>query len=368
MNRRGFLKGAGAMATTPLVAKLSGIAAWAQAPMYEGEAIYTFSEFAGAEYDFLTDGAISNVSENGVIVGRDRVGGQQVPCTWDLAGTRTVLETGDIAYASVGPMVTSPNGSIAGTFGLSLDDTSQRMAVSWAGGAPVVLPADGATNTAARAIDDSGAVAGSLATQGARWTGGSPELLALPEGAGGSSIHCIGPNASIPGLFLDGNLGILGTPWRWNPDGTVDDLGWPSDLIDAAPEAISGLTSRVSRMFDNGDFVLSAGWRNGELWSQRSWSNSGGSYAAITSDGADVPFLALHPQSLDRMLGLLSLPGGSFDSAVWANGVLSKIADVSVLPDGVSSLSVVGATKDGIVVGTAQTAEGIPQILALRPV
>ncbi len=364
MNRRGFLKGSGAMAAIPVVGRFAGGAVSAQTPMYEGEVIYTFTEFAGTAYDFQLDGTIDAASTGGVIVGSDRVDGQVVPCSWSLTGERTVLDVGTLDYAGWRNMAVSPNGQLAGTLELSPDDPLLASAITWASGTPEALPANDPASSFARAVNDAGVVAGSASQQAARWTGSGLEMLTSPPGAVGSTISLVDSAGAVFGTFLDSEFGVIGTPWKWNLDGSVESIALPDELIGSGFDKMIGGYTRVSAPFENGDYLLSARWKVGEIWTSGSWLNASGHYRAIESGGVPADLIVFEAPSPDQLIGY----GPNFAPAIWTNGTLSLLADVSILPAGVSPSRVIGVVNDGRIVMTASTAEETPQIVVLRPV
>lgn len=369
MNRRLFLKSAGAIATVPMITRLGGSGASAQAPMYQGEVIYTFTDFAGPTYDARTDGRINKVSLDGLVVGRDLIDGRAAPCTWNLSGERTVLDTGALEFGAWDSMAVSAGNQLAGTYEEVAGDSSIRRAVSWSSGTPALLPSDGAQISYVRFINDAGTVAGRAGDQVMRWSGAKTENLQFPEGAASGMPWCLDPSGAAYVTPYDSELNFFGQPLRWNSDGSIDALGLPEELASPAAEGVVTAVSGIPIVFDNGDFLFYARWSIGEqLYTGSGWLNSGGQYTPLLNAGAPTNFWASAALSPNLIAGISDPLGPESTAALWSDGAVTPFQDITVLPGGTSLHSLVGMTADGTVVFTGRDATETLQLLVLRPV
>lgn len=363
MNRRTFFMGTGAIACAAVAPNLRGITLAAQTPMYQGEVIYEFTDFAGPTWDWSTDGRVDGVSRDGLIVGRDRVEGRMVPCSWDLTGARTVLDTGALEFDSWDHMRISPGGQLAGTFlGVSGDSASAR-AVSWASGSIELLPADEGIRTWVSFINDAGVISGVAYGLTSRWTKAGLETLPLPEGSTFASARFLDQSGIVYGTYVDQMLGLVADPWRWNADGSVDSITLPDELTAVRAVTTLGAQTGVPIVFDNGDFMLTSAWRVGDVSTAGSWLNAGGQYSPLMNGEAPADFLAETAESPERIAG--STIAGS--PAFWENGMVTRYEDVSTLPESVDLAGITGFATDGRIVAESSSLEQAPKIVLLHP-
>lgn len=361
MNRRSLLTGAAAGSIVLFGSQFGRHRTSAQAPAYTSEVIFEFTELAGESYSPFTDGYLFGVSSDGVLSGRLRVDGKQIPVTWDLSGAVTQLDTGDRQFVDTSGVFAGLGGIVVGSIYDGPDASGPTTGIVWTDGVPTFLEGD----IIFRAVNGDGMYAGSLDSAAARWTNGTVEQLALPSGATWSAVTTLAENGDGYGAASDDER-ILGLPFIWKADGSVEEFAYPDELSSADLEVQS---FNVVGIFENGDTAITAFWKDGEHYLNGAWLRQDGIYTPVPplTAGQQVS-LAVAPAP-DRLFGSVSGQGEAVGPTEWIDGMPYLLKDVTSAPDGVRLGSIRGVTDDGVVIATNSRVnnEGPAFILALHP-
>ena len=373
MKRRTVLKGAAAAGSGLLLAnraKLSG--ALAQRPAYTAGVIYEFTEFAGESYKVQADGGFQAVSPDGTIAGWDWVDGVIAPVTWDLSGTRTPLDTGDLQFARSWALVAGPNGYLAGNLSETEADDSLIVGVLWSDGIPTRLDAGGGSDVIARAVNGSGVVGGHIDRVPARWVDGNVEQFPVPEGADGAVVVALAENGDGYGFSFDSEGHALSL-FCWKADGAMEQIELPAEVTANGLENLYPAT--FAGIFENGDFVLSLSWVDATGYSTGSWIYQQGIPQAVVSSAEDTyASVSIALRSADMFGSMDQASGGDtigfIGPARWIDGAPYSLVDAATLPEDITYFSVRGVTADGVIVASTFVTSDTPYpayILVLRP-
>lgn len=370
MNRRTLLKGAAVGAGMMLPSLPAVHRVWAQGPSYVGEVIYQFTEFTGTEYSLASDGLFSRVSRDGVIAGRDVVGGVAVPVTWDLAGERTLLDTTGVLVAKTGGVYAATNGYVAGTVYETTGADAPGIGVLWTNGVLSRLVDEDGLGVRVNVVNEQGTVAGSMNSSPCRWADGSVERLPLPEGATSAEVVDLS-DAGDGYVVARGSEGIIGSPSIWRRDGTLDEIQLPAELV--APEIDTIAFISFPGVFPDGSFVLRSSWSSGDAHPSGSWLYEGGVPTPIANNGGTTMAAVNSALTAGNMIGSIYAgdePRELAGPAQWIDGVPYLIEPATAGLGELEIDSLTGMTADGALVGwTGLDLDPLtlPSILVLRP-
>ncbi len=371
MKRRSLLKGAAAGSALVFSSRLGVHHTRAQAPSYTAEVVYEFTEFAGESYRVQADGGFQSVSPDGVIAGWDWVDGILAPVTWDLSGTRTALDTGDIQFARSWPLVAGANGYLAGSLAETGADDSPIIGVLWSNGNPTRLDAAGASTVGARAVNGNGVVGGVVDAIATRWVDGKPEQLPVPDGAEGTLVLALAENGDAYGCAYDAE-GYALSLFRWKKDGSSEQIELPAQVTANGLEQL--YPPQFAGFFEDGGFVLSLSWVDALGYASGSWIYGQGEPQAVVSSAEDTEANVNFAPSTADMFGSMDqatgAPTGFIGPTRWIDGVPYSLQDATALPADVTYFSIRGVTSDGVIVASTFVSGSTPYpayILVIRP-
>lgn len=370
MNRRTLLKGTAAGSALMFSMRLGVHRSRAQAPTYVAEIIYEFTEFKGESYVVLDDGFPWGVTRDGLITGNERVDGVVRPVTWDLAGTRSLLDTGDIPFLSAQLVYPGPAGYLVGNLLQQSDPESLAAGVLWTNGTPTLVEANPSGSVSANAVNSSGMVVGSMSKAPARWIDGQTEQLPIPDGADSASISSLTEEGD--GFGTARTSTAISSAFMWKRDGSVEPFTFPDEMTANGLEEVS--FASIPAFFENGDFVFSATWNDASGSIGGSWLYQAGVPQKVASSAEDTfagVRYALDPQT---MIGSMNHGAGAatgFTGAtIWIDGIPYSLQELTTFPEGITTASVRGITADGTIVASSfvsSSDQPKTYILALRP-
>lgn len=371
MNRRTLLGGAAASAALLCGSRIDVRRSLAQAPAYTAETIYEFTVFSEGSYSPLSDGNIYGVTPDGVITGRDWLDGKLVPVTWDLNGNRTVLDMGDIPFATTRNLVPGAAGYLVGNVAESVDPGALNIGVLWTGGVPSLIEPNNLAGAVANTVNGEGVVAGSMNDMASRWVDGQVTQLPVPEGSDWSTIRALAENGDAYGYAYSADGGVTSL-FKWTMEGDVEAIPIPEEV------AASGVSEVQSvgfpGVFADTGFVLSLDWSDPNGSSSGSWIYEGGVTQRVESSAANTLGRVSHALNTSNMIGFTN-PGegnplGFIGPTQWIDGVPYSLEALTTLPPGLPLSSGRGITADGVIVATTFSfgSESPPaHILVLRP-
>lgn len=371
MNRRTLLGGAAASAGLLIGSRLDRRHASAQGVSYVAESVYEFTESKEETYSPFSDGYFWGVTPDGTITGRDWVEGKLAPVTWDLGGTRSVLNTGDISFATTRNVVPGPPGYVVGNVAEADDPEAPSVGVLWTNGEPRLVESNPIGGVNASTVNSSGVVAGSMGSAAARWIDGLVAQLPLPEGADWSTIGALAENGDAFGYSYAADGGGI-TAFKWTIDGIVEEIPFPEEVFANGLIEVNSIS--FPGVFDDGSFVLSLGWNDASGYPSASWIYAGGTQHRVESSATNTHGRVSHAPSPSNMVGYIN-PGegnplGFIGPAQWLDGVPYSLETLTTLPSGIPLSSARGITDDGVIVATTFSfgSESSPaHILVLRP-
>lgn len=353
MNRRTLLTGAAASAGLLIGTRFDQRHSSAQGIAYVGESIYEFTEFKEGAYSPFSDGYFWGVTPDGIITGRDWVEGKLVPVTWDLSGTRSVLNTGDIPFATTRSVVPGPGGYVVGNVAEVDDPEAPSIGVLWTNGEPRLVESNPLGGVNANTVNSTGMVAGSMNDVAARWIDGQVDQVPLPEGADWSTVGLLAENGDAYGYSFAGGGGGV-TPFKWTVDGSVEVIPIPEEVT--ANGLIEVTSVSFPGTFADGSFVLSLTWNDASGYPNASWIYAGGVPQRVESSGANTYGRVTAALEPTNMIGYTN-PGegdplGFTGSTQWLDGVPYSLDALTTFPPGLQMSSVRGMTADGILIGS----------------
>ncbi len=372
MNRRMLFKGAAAVSSGLLLAdRVRSNGALAQAPSYTAKVIYEFTEFAGERYKVQADGGFQAVSPDGVIAGWDWVDGMLAPVAWDLSGTRTALDTGDIRFARCWPLVAGANGYLAGNLAETEAQDAPSIGVLWSNGRPTRLDAGGGISVSAKAVNGNGVVGGHVDGVATRWVDGTPEQFPVPDGAEGALVLALAENGDGYGCAYDAE-GYAGSLFHWEAEGSVEQIALPAEVTANGLEKL--YPPVFAGLFGDGGAVLSLSWIDATGFASGSWIYGQGEPQAVASSAEDTYANVGIALSTAEMFGSMDQasgePTGFTGPARWIDGVPYSLQDGTALPADVTYFRVQGVTTDGVIVASTFVTSNTPYpayILVLGP-
>lgn len=371
MKRRTLFKGAAVAGSSLMLADRVGLhGTLAQAPSYTAEVIYEFTEFKDEMYSPSTDGGFQAVTPDGVIAGWDWVDGRIAPVTWDLAGARTALDTGDIQFVRSWVVYTGPNGYLATNLGETDAPDAPAIGVLWSNGVPARLDGNGGASVLVRAVNGRGVAAGAVDDVPARWVDGVLEPSPFPDGAAAAIVTALAENGDGYGFTYDAE-GYLLALFRWASNGSSEPIELPTEVTSNRLDRIH--SARYAGIFENGDFVLALTWEDALGLSTGSWIYEQGIPRAIASSGEGTMARVRLALDAGNMFGSMERDGadstiGFSGPARWIDGTPHSLKDSTTLPEDVPNFSVHGVTTDGVIVASTFYSDAHPAyILVLRP-
>jgi hypothetical protein len=371
MNRRTLLKVAAASSGVLLGSRFELRHSFAQAPAYTAESVYEFTEFTKATYSPFTDGYFWGATSDGKITGRDLVDGKLVPVTWDLSGTRALLDMGDIPFATTRAVVPGPMGYLVGNVSEVDDPAAPSVGVLWTDGVPSLVDPNATGSVNANTVNSSGVVAGAVDGAPARWVDGQASQLPIPEGAEWSAIYALAGNGDAYGTSAAGDSGV-GTVFKWTVDGSVENIALPDEVT--ANGLVKVMTVAFPGVFDNGSFVLSINWEDASGFRSGSWIYDGGVATRVQTSGANTDGRVSDALDASNMIGYINAGEGDAlgftGPTQWIDGAPYSLDALTTLPPGLPMSNVRGITADGVLLATTFSlgSESPPaHILVLRP-
>ena len=368
MNRRTLLKGAAAGSTLMFSMRLGVHHSRAQAPSYVAELIQEFTTFKEESYVFASDGIAVAVTSDDTILGTAVVDGRTSPVIWDLSGTQSVLDTGDIPFGGVWNLFVNKSGMIAGSFSEEPKITSRGFIVVWDEGIPAVLEAsDPAKSAVVLGLNDDGVIVGGTASVATRWIDGKMEQLPVPAGAETSAVVAVARSGDGYGWARTNSDGIVGLPWIWRLDGTIGDLSLPESLLGDPAVEIAGL--RYPALYDDGGYVVVIGQAIDDVYQSDAFVFDGIGFTPLPTLALDTHSSVSFAPSAAEIYGTITGVGESTGPTVWIDKQPTLLRGQVTVPPGTNLGTIIGATSTGeLVARTSPFGDAtIPGTLLLRP-